>query len=297
MFDLSHVPRKAQVARFEGDGAWHAWPVPKAARFVAIWLLGGGGGGGGGRSNGVLAATLGSSGGGAGGLAVAMFRASRVEFDKVYINAPATANGGAAASDGSGGGIAYAALHAHTQAQNLLLVSSTAGAGGGKSVATGTAVGGLAATVGTVAACPLVQKALSYRFTAGVAAPDNNNSGVGPSASFGANLLVTGGAGGGIYNVSTYYAGGGITGVASTIYTLNNPGGTNAGEPAIGGGGLAPFAFYGGCGGGAKSGTGGRGGDAGAGFGCGGGGGGASAVGTGGAGGKGGPGLCLIKWW
>lgn len=270
------------------------WLKPKGVSFVQIFAIGAGGQGGAGATRSANSPGGGGGGGGSASAHTSIWLA-RMLPDALYIHAGST-------NSGFLSGVSYVMTYDNNTsspaAQSLLALSgdlsNPAGAGG-----TGTAslvgTGGADGIIANVVMQPLVHLSLTFKSTAGQAGGAGGAvaGGNGSNVTLSGAIASAGAGGGGTTNAN--FAGGNITGAASSMQITNNGGAAGGG---IGSNGFlfpAAVSGYGGSGGGSSNtGAGGMGG-AGAVYGAGGGGGGAGT--TGGLGGDGGPGLVVIHCW
>ena len=290
--DVQVFDRVATVTNLQ----WLTWEKPRGVSMVYAVALGGGAGGGGGFT-GIAASARGGGGSGAsGGVALVLIPAILIP-DVLFVQV-----GAGGAGVGSGGGTAGSGLISHLSVApdngttNLVISSSLAGPGGG-----GT---GTAAAVGAAGAVSTNSNLGNWQGLALGSRVGNGQVGVAGGAVAGAigtaqtiptGLPIMAGAGG-AGTTSADFAGGAITGVASSRVSEARPATPAAGsfDGSAGPQLWKPFFSFGGCGGSASNaGVGGRGGDGAIGAGGGGGGGGT----TGGRGGDGGPGLVVIVSW
>jgi hypothetical protein len=292
MSDMSHLPNVfngAETFRFEGNGDWKSFLLPRGKSHVGILCVGSGAGGGSGFSAAAATARGGGGGGGSAALVRAIFQREALP-DQLFINA---ALGGL---PGAAGALSRVTIRPDTIIQNSILVSGAAApTAGGNGAAAAVGSAGAAGTVTTTTICGAFSAwALSFVAILGVVGSAGGAvaGGAGTSLSWGtAGLPLIGGAGGG-GTTSADFAGGGYFGAGWQPTLAGGLAGSNRGNDGL----LfpSPLASLGGTGGGSSNaGVGGAGGDGA--MGSGGGGGGAGV--TGGAGGRGGPGLVLISCW
>lgn len=278
------------AASRQGESIWFK---PRGARFVSIFAIGAGGTGGFGATR-----TAGSAGGGGGGGGSASvthntYLAAMLP-DSLYVHA--------AANDGTGTpGISFVSVYemsfASPTAQNLVILSGNpatpaANGGNGSSGTAGAGGSGGAAASPTVS-CLMNLSLNFFSFAGQTGASGGAQTGaVGGSVAFATGYVTAGAGGGG--TTSGDFAGGNITGTASTMQVTSS-GGVSGSNGASGFIFPAAIARYGGSGGGSANSAAGGNGGAGATYGAGGGGGGAGT--TGGTGGIGGPGLVVIQCW
>lgn len=261
------------------------WLKPRGARFVSIFAIGAGGSGGTGFTRSAGSAGGGGGGGGSASISQTIWLAGMLP-DALYVHA------GSAESNGLSFVTTYAYPFPTPTSQNTLALSgdpASPAINGGNGTGLGGGIGGTAGLLITSTGYCLVNLALSFRaFSGQTGANGGTQTGAaGGSVAFSTGYVTAGAGGGG--TTSGNFAGGNITGTASTMQV------TNAGDGSNGFIFPAAISRYGGAGGSsANSATGGKGG-AGATYGAGGGGGGAGT--TGGSGGIGGPGLVVIQCW
>lgn len=308
MFDLNHLPGRANVQFFPGVSgvakvSEYVWHRPPGTTFAYVYGIGGGGGGG----NGFTAAAGSARGGGGGGGSASPNRAflmldmipSDVMFLMVGYGGPSVTAGGPTKVSFS----LYSDAHTATTQGPLNAIFSNAGGAGGSG--TGAAAGTAGASGAVSGLNPFTLLAISTTSQLGIAGGTGGvqTGAVGGSTgtSLGGGPAFGGTGGAGVGTANTDFAGGAMSG--SILW------GTQHGPPIVSAGGVAgggrgqngyvllnklgiPYFIAPATGGGSSgaSGTGGAGGNGGYGGGGGGGGGGV----TGGAGGLGGAGFVAI---
>lgn len=299
MLDLFHLQGTDYNIQVFTQPNTDTWLKPKNAKLVYIISIGPGGGGGGGRADVIGSNSVGGSGGGSGAINVGLFQAC-VLPDRIYLNVPNGASGGA--SNTSGGtpsgtiNIRTRVDPAGTTNRGDWIFQTFNGTGGVSNNATPT--GGTGGQTFT----PTTQGYLSgWGVISALSGQSGGNSSTGDGSSLTSSSFVSGGAGGGgrAANFTTYGSGGTVstTGqIPSSIGgvsgdTINGSNGYDGMRPSSNTSISFPITFMGGAGGAPINGTGGTGGNGG--IGCGGGGGGAGIT-SGGRGGDGGDGLVII---
>lgn len=298
---------------------WQTWVKPRGISMVYMIAIGGGGGGGGGFSGASGAARGGGGGGACSGFTTLMMPAIFLPDSLKIIVGDGGRGGTGSGVAGTAGGISYISLGAGATtgivAPNIILASggTTPAGGGAAGGSSGTAPGGTAATVSTIALTGPFSKLGFFSSTgtaansgyAGIAGGNGGTAtgGTGTSITAGATIPLSPGAGGGGINTvgQAGFGGGSINISGTTIdyaegqFTTILPG--SSGNRIDAGGGIRsfkPFFQTGAPGGGAVDFSfGGNGGNGG--IGCGGGGGGGGT--TGGRGGDGGSGMVAIISW
>lgn len=306
MFDLNHLPARANIQIFSGVSgvakrSEYTWHRPVGTSIAYILAIAGGAGGGNGFSAAAGSARGGGGGGASGNISRAIVFLDALPSDLLFLE---VGYGGPAATAGGVTVVRHnPASDAHSPNVNSadnFLSCQTGGAGG---TGTGAAAGaaGTAPGGGSIVLAGMFPAIIAVSTGIAGAAGGAQTGAVGATAANPSAVIVSGGGGGaGVGTANTDFAGG--TNGYPFVYPNGAAPSLVAGGAAGGGAGAdgdayvnkygIPYNLRGGCGGGSSgaAGTGGKGG-CGA-YGCGGGGGGGGV--TGGAGGAGGGGLVVI---
>lgn len=307
MFDINHLPAKANVQLFPGVVGnsiltERTWTRPLGTSMALILAVSGGGSGGNGASGAAGSIRGGGGGGGSGSWTRALIMLDALPSDVLFM---IIGNGGSPA--GVGGSATRVALsnsfdsHGVGSANGSTIAFANASGSGGNGTTS-------AGTAGTAATAPVITgigglfvSIAGAGIAGGAGGAVSGAAGVPPTYSS-ATLFGGGSGGGSTPAANTNFGGGAIPGITSNFGFSLDVLPPITGGAAGGGAGMDgyvkfnkagfPYLFTPGSGGGTNgaAGTGGRGGAGG--WGCGGGGGGGGV--TGGAGGPGGPGFVAI---